>query len=147
MSRVITLRLPEHTAERLQARARRAGRSVSEVGARSIEEWLRQDEFAEIEFRTINGERHACLKRAQPVWQIVMVARELEMDAARIADYFQAPESRIRAALHYYSAFVEEIDSVLAENDAVTFDSLKRMLPSIEMLQVHIGPESDRPKA
>jgi len=37
-----------------------AGRSVNELGSISIEEWLRQNEFAEIEFRSFGGERQAC---------------------------------------------------------------------------------------
>ena len=42
MARDVTLRLPDETAARLEATARREGRSLSEIGARSIEEWLRR---------------------------------------------------------------------------------------------------------
>ncbi len=66
MSKVISLRLSDDTAARLQAAARRAGRSVSELGACSIEESLRHLEFADIEFRGTGGERHVCLHGALP---------------------------------------------------------------------------------
>lgn len=136
MSKVVTLRLPDETAARLQAHARRAGRSLSEVGARSIEEWLRQQEFAEIEFRSFGGERHACLKGALPVWQLIMVSRRYDLDSARTAAHFGWPVSRVQAALNYYEAYPDEIDQAIADNDAVTYEQLKRMLPGIERVTV-----------
>ena len=51
MSQVVSLRLPDETAERLKLTARRSGRTLNEAATRSIEEWLRQEEFADIEFR------------------------------------------------------------------------------------------------
>ena len=95
MSRDVTLRLPDETAARLEASAREAGLSLSEVGARSIEEWLRQNEFPEIEFRTFNGERHACVKSFMQVWQLVMVARGWDLDVEATATYFPIPAHRI----------------------------------------------------
>ena len=50
MSQTVTMRLPDETAEWLKTSARRAGRSVSEVGAALFEEARRVSEFAEIEF-------------------------------------------------------------------------------------------------
>ena len=143
MSRVVTLRLPDETAARLQATARRAGRSVSEIGARSIEEWLRQDEFADIEFRGLAGERHACLKGALPVWQVVMVAEGYGMDADRTAAYFGWPVHRIRAAFNYYEAYPEEVEDAITENRSATYDQLKRLLPMIE--RITVDPESPGP--
>jgi hypothetical protein len=130
------LRLPDETAERLQAWARRAGRSVSEVGACSIEEWLRQSEFADIEFRSFGGERHACLKGALQVWQVIMLAREYGMDAERTAAHFGWPVHRVRAALNYYEAYPAEIDQAIADNLSISFDQVKRALPRAERLTV-----------
>ena len=132
MSQVVSLRLPDETAERLKINARRTGRSVNEAAARSIEEWLRQEEFADIEFRNFNGERHACLKGALPIWQFIMVAKNHDMDVDRTAAYFRFPIPRVKAALHYYEAYPQEIDQTIADNDAMTFDRLKRLLPQLE---------------
>jgi hypothetical protein len=136
MSQVVSLRLPEETAERLKQFARRAGRTINEMGARSIEEWLRQNEFTDIEFRSINGERHACIKGAAPIWQLIMVARDYGMDAEKTAAHFRWPVSRVKAGFHYYEAYPEEIDQALADNDAMTYDQLKRLLPQLEAIQV-----------
>src|SRR5258708_3047366 len=117
MSQVVSLRLPDETAERLRAVARRTGRTVNDAASRSIEEWLRQEEFAEIEFRNFNGERHACLKGALPVWQLIMIARDYGMNAEQTAAHFQFPIHRVKAGFHYYEAYAKEIDQAIADNE------------------------------
>lgn len=136
MSQIVSLRLPDETAERLRVSARRTGRTLNEVAARSIEEWLRQEEFADIEFRSFNGERHACLKGALPVWQLIMVARDYSMDAEKTAAHFRWPVPRVKAGFHYYEAYPQEIDQAIADNEAMTFDKLKRLLPQLEAIAV-----------
>jgi hypothetical protein len=136
MSQVVSLRLPDATAERLRVTARRAGRTVNDAAARSIEEWLRLDEFAEIEFRSINGERHACLKGAPPLWQLIMVARDYSMDVEKTARHFRFPVVRVRAAFNYYEAYPLEVDQAIEDNDSMTFDRLKRILPQLEGIPV-----------
>ena len=136
MSQVVSVRLPEETAARLKSSARREGRTINETAGRSIEEWLRQEEFADIEFRNFNGERHACLKNALPVWQVILVAQDHKMDAGDTAMYFRWPVTRIKAAFHYYEAYPAEIDSAIADNDAMTFDKLKRLLPQLETIEI-----------
>ena len=136
MSQVVSLRLPDETAERLRLNARRTGRTMNEAAARSIEEWLRQEEFADIEFRSFHGERRACLKGALPLWQLVMVAKDHDMDADRTASYFRFPLSRVKAAFHYYEAYAQEIDQMISDNNAMTFDTLKRLLPHLEGISI-----------
>ncbi|HLK55835.1 MAG TPA: hypothetical protein VKU00_04705 [Chthonomonadaceae bacterium] len=136
MSQVVSLRLPDETAERLKVTARRTGRTLNEAAARSIEEWLRQEEFADIEFRNFNGERHACLKGALPIWQLIMVARDYGMDIDKTAAHFRFPIHRVKAAFHYYEAYPQEIDQVIADNNAMTFDKLKRLLPQLEPIPI-----------
>jgi hypothetical protein len=141
MARDVTLRLPDETAARLEATARKEGRSLSETGARSIEEWLRQNEFAEIEFRTFNGERHACVKGFMRIWQLVMVARGWDLDVETTATYFPIPTHRIRGAFDYYRAYPDEIDRVIAENEAISFEDVKRLLPHANLITVQLAPE------
>ena len=133
MSRVVSLRLPDRTAERLKRTARKAGRSVNEVGARSIEEWLRQSELADIEFRSFSGERHACIKGALPVWQLVMVARHYAMDVQKTAAHFGWPPRKVRAGFLYYRAYPGEIDEAIADNQSMSAPQLRRMLPGLEI--------------
>ena len=50
----------------------------------------------------------------------------MNMDVDRTAAYFRFPIPRVKAAFHYYEAYPHEIDSVIADNDAMTFDKLNR---------------------
>jgi hypothetical protein len=136
MSQVVSLRLPDETAERLKVTARRTGRTLNEVASRSLEEWFRQEEFADIEFRNFNGERHACLKGALPIWQLILVARDYGLDAEKTAAHFRFPLHRVKAGVHYYEAYPQEIDQAIADNEAMTFDKLKRLLPQLEAITV-----------
>src|SRR5689334_25234642 len=124
MSQIVNLNLPDETAERLKTMARRTGTTINEAASRAMEEWLRQEEFADIEFRNFNGERHACLKGALPVWQLIMVARDYGMDAEKTAAHFRFPLHRVKAGFHYYEAYPQEIDQAIADNNAMTFDKL-----------------------
>ena len=146
MPQVISLRIPDATAERLRTTARRAGRTLNEWGALSLEEWLRQNEFADIEFRSVGGDRQACLKSALPVWQVVLVARSYGLNPELTAQHFGWPLRRIQAALNYYEAYPKEIDQAIEDNHAMTETALKRLLPQMEVLVVpssHDAPVGD----
>jgi len=125
----------------------------NEWGALSLEEWLRQNEsadiefadiefadieFADIEFRSAGGERHACLTGALPIWQVVQVARSYGLDPERTAEHFGWPAHRIQAALNYYEAFPEEIDQAVEDGHAMTEAALKRLLPQTEVLALPV---------
>ncbi len=142
MSRVISLRLPDETAERLQRSARQAGRSVNEMGVLSIEEWLRQNEFAGIEFRSFGGQRHACLKGALQVWQLIMVAQSYGMSPERTAEHFGWSVERVLPGFHYYEAYPDEINQALEDNDAMTPERMKRLLPTLHVFEVPGDVES-----
>src|SRR5215203_1746845 len=143
MSKTVSLRSPDETARRLEAIAQELGLSVSEVRAMMIEEWLRQDEFPEIEFRTFNHERHACVKGAMQIWQLIMTAEAWDLDADKTALYFPIPAHRIKGAFDYYRAYPEDIDRALAENRSWTYERIKQVLPQIERFSVPREPADD----
>jgi hypothetical protein len=132
------MRLPDETAEWLRNAARRAGRSVSDVGATVFEEARRMSEFAEIEFRPFGGERQACLKGSVRLWKLIMTAQGQDMDVAKTAAHLDLPAWRVQAAFHYYEAFPDEIDAAIADVKGQSFDTLKRKLPQIERQTVII---------
>ena len=139
MSQVVTVRVPEETAEAMRRIAQKERRSLSDVGARMIEEWVRQSQFAHIEFRSFNGERHACVKERLQVWQVVMVARDYEMDVEKTAKHLGHTREQTQSAFHYYEAYTEEIDVALAENDAMGYDQIKRLLPNARLSIVAVS--------
>lgn len=137
MSQVMSLRLKDQQMERLRRIARRMGRTASEVGALLVEEGLREAEFAYIEFRDSPLGRQAYVKGSGlAVWEVVMVARGYNLDVERTAEHLRWPSFKVQAALNYASMFPEEIEYAITDNDACDYETLSRVLPSLERFTV-----------
>ncbi len=132
MSQPVTVRLLDPTADELRLIASREHRSVSEIGARFIDEGLRQLRFLYIEFRSFNGERHACIKGALQVWQLIMVAKDYGMDIEKVAEHLELKREQVQSGFLYYDKYPEEIDQALEEND-LGYERLKAMLPNLRL--------------
>ena len=132
MSQPVTVRLAEPSAEELRFIARREHRSVSEVGARFIEEGIRQSRFPHLEFRSFNGERHACVKGSLQVWQVIMVAKGADMNAEKVASHLCLKPEQVQSAIHYYKAYPAEIDQALEENN-IGEERLRQMFPNLRV--------------
>jgi len=145
VSQVMTLRLPDDVAEEVRRIAQRERRSVSDVGARMVEEWVRQNRFAHIEFRSFNGERHACVKGHLQVWQVIEVAQEYDMDVNRTAKHLGLTVDQVQAAFHYYEAYPAEVDTVIEHNRSLTFDDVKRLLPGVRLFEVNLPASENAP--
>lgn len=127
---VISMRLPAASGARLKRLAGRHGWTPSDASARLVEEGLRRAEFAFLDFRDSPAGRQACLQGSSlAVWEVMLLARDYGNDAAAVAKHLHWPESKVQAAFNYALAHPEEIEAALEENDAVDFESLKRMLP------------------
>jgi len=131
MSTALTVRLDDEDAAEVRRIAQRERRSVSEVGARIIDEWLRQNRFPLIEFRSINGERVACLKGRLEVWQVKMVALQYGDDVTETARQLDLQPEQVQSALNYAAAYPEEIKAALDENRE-GYARLKRLFPQME---------------
>lgn len=113
--------MPVERAASLKRLTRRLGRSAAEMAARLVDEGLRREEFASIEFRDSPVGRHAHLKETRvAAWQAVNLARACHNDAAAVARHLSWPESRVRAALNYAGAFPDAIETAI--EDGQTFD-------------------------
>ena len=127
------MRLPAESGKRLRRMANRHGWTPSDASARLVEEGLRRSEFAFIDFRDSPVGRQAYVHGSSlAVWEVMMVARGYRDDAAAVARHLQWPEAKVQAAFNYAAAFPDEINEALAENDAMDFVALKRMLPQAE---------------
>jgi hypothetical protein len=129
-SMVISMRLPVNSGKRLKRLAGRHGWTPSDAGARLVEEGLRRSEFAFIDFRDSAVGRQACIQGSSlAVWEVMMLARGYKNDAAAVAKHLRWPDAKVLAAFNYAKAFPGEIDEAIADNDAMDFDTLSRMLP------------------
>ena len=133
MTQVVSIRLKDTQLERLKRFARRLGKSQSEMGAQFIEEAMREAEYNGIEFRDSALGRQAYMKGSNlAVWEVLLVAQDHAMDVERITAYFRRPRAWVQTALNYYAAFGEEIDPLLEDSRAMTFENLRRLLPNLE---------------
>lgn len=64
------------------------------------------------------------------VWEVITACRERPLDRACLARCFDwLSPAQIRAVADCYAAFPDEIDAEIAENDAITPESLYRKYP------------------
>ena len=130
---VVSFRVSEEQAKRLQRKARQLGRSPSETGAILLDEGLRRDEFAFIDFRDSAVGRQACIQGTRlAVWQVVSLARSYSGDVKKIADHLEWPPVKVQAALNYAAAFPEEIESAIRDSQSYDFAKISRILPQAE---------------
>jgi hypothetical protein len=130
MSEVVSLRLPDEQAKRLKRQARRMGRTPSETGRILLEEALRQIEFAHIEFRDSEAGRQAYIKgRRVQVWMVMLIASGYRNNAKKTAAHLEMPVEWVEAAFEYATAFPQEIREAIEDNESMTPERLRRMLP------------------
>src|SRR6185503_6499637 len=103
MAQLISARLPEDTAVRVRQYAQRKQRSVNETVSIALEEWLRQNEFAYIEFRDTPDGRAAYMKNSRlPVYWLIKVAKGYDMDIEKVLAYWpNRPREFVQAAFNY----------------------------------------------
>jgi hypothetical protein len=127
---VISMRLPAHSGKRLKRMAHRHGWTTSDASARLVEEGLRRAEFAFIDFRDTPAGRQACLQGSSlAVWEVMLLLESYRKKVPAVAGHLKWPETKVQAAVNYAEAFPEEIHEAIAENQAATFATLKRLLP------------------
>jgi hypothetical protein len=94
--------------------------------------------FLFIEFRDSAVGRQAYVQGSTlAVWEAIMLARGYQSSATAVARHLDWPEAKVEAAFRYAAAFPQQINEALAENDAVDFADLERMLPQAEEFVVH----------
>jgi len=129
-SMVISMRLPVQSGQRLKRLATQHGWTPSDASARLVEEGLRRSDFAFIDFRDTAAGRHACVQGSSlTVWEIMLLARAYQNNAAKVSKHLRWPEAKVQAAFNYAQAFPHEISAALADHDAMDFTSLSQMLP------------------
>jgi uncharacterized protein (DUF433 family) len=131
------LRVSEEQAQRLLRKARQLGRSASETGAILLDESLRRDEFAFIDFRDSSVGRQAYIQGSRmAVWQVVSLTRSYGGDAARAAKHLEWLLVKVQAASNYARTFPDEIESAIRDSQSCDFEKASRLLPQIEAFAV-----------
>lgn len=134
---VVSLRLSSSEGARLQRLSRLLGRSVSETAGTLLTEKLREEEFPFIEFRATPVGRQPFGKGTSlAVWEVVLLGRRLEMDAGRVAEYLEWPETKVRAAFAYADAYRDDVEPLVAEAESLVPQDLQRRIPWLREVRV-----------
>lgn len=129
-SAVVSLRVSDAQAARLQRKARQIGRTPSETGAILLDEGLRRDEFTFIDFRDSEVGRQAYIQGSRlAVWQVEELLRSYRGDLKKACEHLEWPAVKVQAALNYAKAFPEEIGTAIQDAKSCNFDRISRMLP------------------
>jgi uncharacterized protein (DUF433 family) len=135
MSQTVSLRLTDELVSRIDRFARMLGNGTTRTRASVIllDEALREEDFAGIEFRNTSVGRQPFVKQTgMAVWEFIMVAQGFNLDAERAAEYLQCPVGNVKVALNYYDVYREEIDQALLDND-LGEERLKRLFPNLKV--------------
>src|SRR5712691_7415972 len=110
--RHLTLRVAAPTFEDLERRAREAGETRNALAERYIAEGLRMDEHPRISFRDgAPGRRAALVGTRLDVWQVIETLRNHGNSLEEAAEYLDLPVETVRAAVRYYAAHRDEVDT------------------------------------
>lgn len=125
MTTPLSIRFEPRLLERLRRRAQSTpGATPSGLAQRFVEEGLRMAEHPGVVFKDGPSGRRAALSFGPDVWEIVKVLREIdergEAAVTAAAEVLALPEARVRAAMHYYAHYQDEIDGEIAEADRVS---------------------------
>jgi len=136
MSRVVSLRLKEDEAKRIERLARQFSRSVGATASLLLREKLREEDFPLIEFRSSGVGRQPYLKGHRlAVWEVVYFTRQWSMDAKQYAEHLNLPEWLVEGALAYARAFPDEIEPIVTEVQSTTIEDLRRIVPGFRRLK------------
>jgi hypothetical protein len=142
---VISMRLPAASGKRLKRMANRHGWTLSDACARLVEEGLRRSEFAFIDFRDSSAGRRAYIHGSGlAVREVILLVHDYKNDLQAVAKHLRWPQVKVQAAVNYKEVFTSEINEVLAENEATSFTTIKRVLPqAIEFAAGRVAKRRD----
>lgn len=122
-----SLRMGNATEGRLQAQAARAGIPARTLAQRYIEESLRMDEHPLVHFADgPTGRRARLLGTGADVWEVVATVLDNGGDEREAAEYLGMSTGLVQAAVTYYGAHSDEIDSLIERNRSEADESEAR---------------------
>lgn len=128
MSSPLSIRFDPAVLRRLRRRAQATpGATPSGLAQRLVEEGLRMGEHPGVIFKDGPSGRRAALAFGPDVWQVIKALQEMdERSSSAIeatAEFLDLSAAKVRAAMHYYSAYADEIAAEIAEADRASAEA------------------------
>ncbi len=119
-ARQFSARLNASIVDRLERRGARAGLNKSRLAERYIDEGLRTEDHPGVVFRDGPAGRRAALSGGPDVWEVIAAVRRSGLDGenalAAAAEWGSLSLAQVRAAVHYYAEYQQEIDERITRN-------------------------------
>jgi uncharacterized protein (DUF433 family) len=128
-----SLRLPEATVREIERFSRERGEDFSTTVKDLLEEALKMRRCPGIVFAPgISGRRARVAGTGIEVWEIIAQYEHLDRDEKHLSETFHwLTPGQIKGALGYYAVYGDEIDELIARNEAWTEGSLKARHPAL----------------
>jgi len=128
-----SLRLPEETTKEIEQMARETGQDFSAIVKDLLAEAIKMRRCPGIIFAEgVSGRRARIAGTGIEVWEIISAYRSVEEDFARLQRaYHWLSSEQLRAALGYYSAYREEIDRQITQNESWTEKKIEERHPFV----------------
>ena len=126
-----SLRLSDTVVHEINELARNANKDFTAITNELLEEAIRAHHCPGIIFSEgVRGRRARIAGAGIEVWEVVAAYKSVEQRFKRLRQaYHWLSEQQLRAALGYYELYQEEVDRIIAENDALTPESVRKQYP------------------
>ena len=126
-----SLRIPEETIKEIEYLARASKKDFTTVANELIEEAIRAHRCPGIVFTEgVSGKRARIAGTGMEVWEVVATYRSVGEDFERLSkSYHWLTVQQLKSALGYYGVYTAEIDAIIADNEALTPEEIRKRYP------------------
>lgn len=126
-----SLRLPEETLREIEQMTRETGRDFSTIAKDLLEEAIKMRRCPGIAFSEgTSGRRARVAGTGIEVWEIIATYKSVRKDPKRLKKAFHwLSQEQLRAALGYYSAYPQEIDRLIEQNERWNEEEIRKRHP------------------
>jgi uncharacterized protein (DUF433 family) len=126
-----SIRIQDKTLEEIEKISKDSGREFSAVTNELLEEALKMKRCPGIVFTEGTAGRRARIAGTGiEVWEIIATYKGIAKDFARLSKaYYWLSEQQLRAAIGYYKAYKNEIDSLMKQNEELNKKSVSEKYP------------------
>jgi len=123
--------MPEETIKEIEDLARASKKDFTTVANELIEEAIRVHRCPGIVFTEgVSGKRARIAGTGIEVWEVVATYRSVGEDFERLSkSYHWLTVQQLKSALGYYRVYTAEIDAIIADNEALTPEEIRKRYP------------------
>lgn len=128
-----SLRIPEEIIKEIEVIAGTSGKDFTTVANEMLEDAIRSHRCPGIVLSEgTSGKRARIAGTGIEVWEIIATYNGIEHDLKRLRKaYHWLTEQQLKSALSYYNIYKDEIDALIARNEELTAEEVRKKHPVI----------------